>query len=856
MDDDLDEDYGENLDDYIPLYGFFRNHEYHVAYNGESMTLNELFENHPERELSNFFLDYLYSIETDAFTKLLKDDYFNANNIVPFLRELFDEYRQNGGHPMVWLKETFKDISLNPQSYKVELRFPMEKALTEWMEVYSKMDTDHLLNYTRERMARYEDEESNNLIDLEQDTKVEVSIDEVLKNNPKIFYQSIDDLTLNQNKFYKTDSEVKEEFIPLYDLGVTKENVQEVFKRNFLRWRISNSHEVFENGRLLSEFDKTMLLLPSIETKPFNVDVSDTTKQGYPLTIEMFIKEELKKNEPLYTQTIGSKINRETNIKLKIWIDYLNKKLSLLQKGNVDAKIKPKYNTVIINGDSLIPSDIEELISEFKETVDPTLNYYKSSLEYKKTVNDIYTKLIDKIKLLFSIKPVHKKEYKEYFISTLNNIDYLGSYEPSEEAKNILKVNNISFKIFFVPPIDEQYHVHRYQNYINKDYSYLDQNPDLLPDLDYDLIKIHYSFISYISEYYINELKNKIKALSLDNENVNADSEFETTEIKTIKVDNISEVPSKTPLTEETKQETPTIVPKGYSKINEKFDTEFEKCLYVMGYHGHEDKSVIDELINLGPMEIYNKYFEGYAKELKKLLMSKETKDAKRDIIKFYLFDLQQMEYTFRYKVHLFDCDYYEINGAFFIDDDGVEKKLSNHEIYIVKCSELYHEIMYEIQRSCSKLKIDFIQVCDELRFNLEYCDYSLYYALEGLIIEEPSIGDNKVNEPNKKTEANKSSGYSFSASQWASIFYYTRDRESVKTIIVQISDFKIKYNIPITQKSLRSNYYTVQKGILNNCYNHKHLLKIIPFLSANYPKIAKIVKKDIEYMKNEVPDE
>lgn len=517
-DDYWDEDYGENLDDYIPLYGFFRNHVYHVAYNGESMTLNELFENHPERELSNFFLDYLYTIETDAFTKLLKDDYFNANNIVSFLRELFDEYRQNGGHPMVWLKETFKDISLNPQRYKVDLRFPMEKALTEWMEVYSKMDTDHLYNYKRERMEPYEDEVSNNRIDLEQDSKVEVSNDEILNNDPKIFDQSIDDSTLNQNKFYKTDSEMKEEYIHLYDLGVTKDNVQEVFKRNFLRWRISNSHEVFENGRLLSEFDKTMLLLPSIETKPFNVKVSDTTKQGYPLTIEMFINEELKKNEPLFTQTKGSRINRETNIKLKIWIDYLNEQLSLLQIGNVDTEIKPKSNTVIINGDSLIPSDIEVLISEFKKTVDPTLNYDKSSLEYKKTINDIYTKLIDKIELLFNIKPENKKGYKVYFISTLKNIDYVSSYVSSEEAKNILKENNISFKTFFVPPMDEQYHVHRYQNYINKDYSFLDQNPDLLPDLDYDLIKTHFSFISYISEYYINELKNKINALSLDYE--------------------------------------------------------------------------------------------------------------------------------------------------------------------------------------------------------------------------------------------------------------------------------------------------------------------------------------------------
>lgn len=118
----------------------------------------------------------------------------------------------------------------------------------------------------------------------------------------------------------------KELFMPLYSLGVTKSNVHEIFERNFNRWRVSNSHEVTSDGTPLNQFDKLMLSFPTKEPQTGTVEVSDTTKGGYQLTEQMFIDEQLRKYEPMYTRTIGSVKNREQNIKLRIWIDYLKKR--------------------------------------------------------------------------------------------------------------------------------------------------------------------------------------------------------------------------------------------------------------------------------------------------------------------------------------------------------------------------------------------------------------------------------------------------------------------------------------------------------------------------------------------------
>jgi hypothetical protein len=120
---------------------------------------------------------------------------------------------------------------------------------------------------------------------------------------------------------------------------------------------VSNSHEVTSDGTPLNQFDKLMLSFPTKEPQTGTVEVSDTTKGGYQLTEQMFIDEQLRKYEPMYTRTIGSVKNREQNIKLRIWIDYLKKR---------QGSENPKAIVTTIDGDKW---DTQEIYKQFNDVL-------------------------------------------------------------------------------------------------------------------------------------------------------------------------------------------------------------------------------------------------------------------------------------------------------------------------------------------------------------------------------------------------------------------------------------------------------------------------------------------------------
>jgi hypothetical protein len=71
----------------------------------------------------------------------------------------------------------------------------------------------------------------------------------------------------------------------------------------------------------------------------------------------MFIDEQLRKYEPMYTLTIGSVKNREQNIKLRIWIDYLKKR---------QGSENPKAIVTTIDGDKW---DTQEIYKQFNDVL-------------------------------------------------------------------------------------------------------------------------------------------------------------------------------------------------------------------------------------------------------------------------------------------------------------------------------------------------------------------------------------------------------------------------------------------------------------------------------------------------------
>lgn len=130
--------------EYIPLYGLLFNFDYQTGIEYKPMTVNEMFENHPDFELTDFHISQLNFFDLVSLYEVLKDTCFTPETIVPYLRELFDNYRMIGGNPFEWLHFTFENVNMNPQNLRKDLITTIEKALIEWIEIWEKMPVDYL----------------------------------------------------------------------------------------------------------------------------------------------------------------------------------------------------------------------------------------------------------------------------------------------------------------------------------------------------------------------------------------------------------------------------------------------------------------------------------------------------------------------------------------------------------------------------------------------------------------------------------------------------------------------------------------------------------------------------------------
>lgn len=128
------------VNEYIPLYGLLHNFEYFTGIDGKHITVNDLIEQYPNFELTDIHIDQLYYFDLSSLQKVLKDNYFTTETVIPYIRELFDNYKTSGGDPFYWLSSLLESINLNPQNYKVELRSVIEKSLIEWIDIYSKIN--------------------------------------------------------------------------------------------------------------------------------------------------------------------------------------------------------------------------------------------------------------------------------------------------------------------------------------------------------------------------------------------------------------------------------------------------------------------------------------------------------------------------------------------------------------------------------------------------------------------------------------------------------------------------------------------------------------------------------------------
>jgi hypothetical protein len=199
----------------------------------------------------------------------------------------------------------------------------------------------------------------------------------ILKEEPKIKGFDLENIKNILNKFNNMKK------IYCFNLGnLTFQNVETIYNRNFDRWRYKNSHEVIVKGEKIEQgTDRWLLMLPNENGEP-NIEtcvVSDTTKDGFPLTESLFIDEEINIYEPLYTKSIGDITNRDINLKLKCYIDFLKQKQKdILKPSNKNTNFKSKIIEnqkqqfiILINDIHLFTTVID--VNIFNQILDCTL---------------------------------------------------------------------------------------------------------------------------------------------------------------------------------------------------------------------------------------------------------------------------------------------------------------------------------------------------------------------------------------------------------------------------------------------------------------------------------------------------
>jgi len=160
---------------------------------------------------------------------------------------------------------------------------------------------------------------------------------------------------------------------------------------------------------------------------------------------------------------------------------------------------------------------------------------------------------------------------------------------------------------------------------------------------------------------------------------------------------------------------------------------ELENCLHIIGYWLNKDETVIDKILN-SETHIVKHFFEPFRKELNSNLLNKDTIEAKRDVIKFYVFEFWELQGFYKeYEEILFTGSICNYTPVFYehINENRTVRKLSKFENYVVNSWILFDMMFNEIQLCCIKYKIDFFNVCTELNFSTKYFDSSATLAFE-----------------------------------------------------------------------------------------------------------------------------
>ena len=152
---------------------------------------------------------------------------------------------------------------------------------------------------------------------------------------------------------------------------------------------------------------------------------------------------------------------------------------------------------------------------------------------------------------------------------------------------------------------------------------------------------------------------------------------------------------------------------------------ELERCLHLIDYWSNGDETVINKMLN-NEIDIVKDFVEPFRRELDNNLLSKDTNEAKKDLIKYVVFEFYELQGFYKaYNEILFYGSYGNYSAVFYehTNEAGTKRKLNEFENYVVNSYILFDMLFNEIQLCCIKYEIDFFKVCNELDFSTGYFD-------------------------------------------------------------------------------------------------------------------------------------
>lgn len=199
----------------------------------------------------------------------------------------------------------------------------------------------------------------------------------------------------------KTD--IKREMRRLITLRA--DNVLEVFNRQLNIYKVTHSDSVIVDGETLNGMQRGMFLLLGRNDKDGlntakNIEISDVDKNGIPLTLERFINNQLKRYEPLYLETIGSRQYDAENAKLKLYIDFL-------KSYKIDEKKDDEYKD--LKEIFIYPETYDDCINVLKDVHPPILNIENKYIGKEKGAFVLWIDYLNRNNLIY--KSLNDKDY-------------------------------------------------------------------------------------------------------------------------------------------------------------------------------------------------------------------------------------------------------------------------------------------------------------------------------------------------------------------------------------------------------------------------------------------------------------